>query len=985
MPRRQLSPPLLEALEPRLLLSGADGDLVTAEPIGLDTLGNIQQPIASLSIEFSANVQGSLTAQHLLLHNDTSGADVGADALALAYDPATDVATWSFPGLRGGVLAGARFTARLRAAGIADELGDPLDGDGDGSAGGDLEFLFTVASPGDANLDGWVDRADVLALKEHFGAAAQAWGDGDSDGDGDVDACDYVALKAHCGTRVPSGRPPALATPPAGKYVIDPGGGGLTIGVDGDDPDGDALTITAVSDVPGVSVFIPTGNRYARLRFVQSDGTTAIGEIVVQLFEGRSAAATERFITLATNHVDPDGTLDPGGVPFYTDVPVHRVIDGFMIQTGDAQNGDGTGGSPLGHFPDDFDEVLSFFGRGVLAMANSGPDTNDCQFFLTEVPTTWLDQKHVIFGQIISGWDVLETISELPTDSADRPIDVPLLQHVEILQGAQDATITFLADADFTGDAHVTIALDDGNGNVVEQVITISVQVRIEAPAEVALFPGESTTFTPTIAHTPEGEVDVWTEVSHAELADAVEIDPETHEVTIDVPDDVTVASFQLAIRAMEIGYDNATVVSELVSVLLAGDEPVIAPIDDLFLEPGETVSLLADITDDGPRGLDVSAAASHAGLQADIDPATHELTLTAPSDVTGLFTVTISAVESGFTDRAAATMTFHVFVQAETDPAPLSRLTAQTDMYAESAVRLGQRLYVANGSAGLAIFDVSDPAEPALLGSYPCGDEARDVLVTEAVVDDAQVTVAFVADLFAGVLVLDVTDPAAVTSLGVLPTAGAAIALGLDGSVLYVADWTAGLSIFDVADLRDIRLLGRAKQLTEDLTIGYAVSVSVAEGYAYVADAVYGVYVLDVSDPAHAQYVADFFTYTYPDAYAWDLVVHGGRLHIVTQGNGLIAVDISDPTQPGYLGHLPMALIQWAFLDVSGDLAVISTQNGFLFLDVSDPADMTEVYTFTAPQRGFDPAFFGAQLALPLYEHGIVLLDVSALLAGPA
>jgi len=981
---QRVSVPALEALEPRLLLNGAD--LVTAGPVDLDTLGNVQQPIASLSVGFSANVGDALTAEHLLLRNDLAGEDVPAEDLALEYEAGTNVATWRFPGLPGGVLSGARFTATLQAAGITDELGNGLDGDGDGSAGGDLAFLFTVASPGDSDLDGWVNRTDFLAMREHFGAPDPAWGDGDSDGDGDVDAFDYLAVKANVGTRVPSGRPAEFATSLADRYVIPAGGGGLTLGVDGDDPDGDALAITAVGDAPGLSSFIPAGNRYARLHFVAGGGTTAIGDIDVQLFEGRSAPAVERFITLATNHVGTDGTLDPDGVPFYTDVPVHRVIDNFMIQTGDAANGNGTGGSPLGTFADDFDETLSFSGRGVLAMANSGADSNDSQFFLTEIPTTWLDQKHMIFGQIVSGWDVLETISELPTDANDRPIDVPLLQSVEIFDSAQDGTITFQANADFADDAQVAVALDDGHGNVTEEIITLAARVRIEAPAEIALFPGQSTTFTPTITHAPGGQVNVWTDVYPDDLADAVEIDPETYQVTIDVPGDVTTVSFDLAIRAMDVGYDNAGVVTEVVSVRLAGDEPVIAPVGDLHLAPGETRSFVAAITDDGPRDLDVSAVASHAALQAEIDPTTHEVTLVAPSDLTGLFTVTLEAVESGFSDRTPVAEVFYVFVQGGTDPTPLGRLATSQEGYAVTTTILVDRAYVANGPAGLEIFDVSDPASPVPVGSHPVSAEARDVLVIEAVVDEEAVTVAFVADFDHGVLVLDVTDPAAVTPLASLPVSGAAVGLALDGDVLYVADWTGGLSIFDVSDLSDISSLGTVKQLTQDFSISYAVSVTVAGGYAYVADAAgsdnYGrLIVLDVSDPASVAYVAEFLTY----GYAWDVVVQGDRLHVLSQGYGPIALDIQDPASPGYLGHTELELMSWAFLDVSGGLAVVSTPEGHVFLDVSEAASMTQVYEFAAPVRGFKPAFFGTRLVLPLGEHGVVLLDVSGLIGEPA
>ncbi|KKL08607.1 hypothetical protein LCGC14_2574180, partial [marine sediment metagenome] len=196
-----------------------------------------------------------------------------------------------------------------------------------------------------------------------------------------LDTCDLPRLEALEGRLLLSGTAPEFATALDDVYTY--GGLALTLGIDGYDADGDPLTITVVSSNPAVTALVPTGNRYARLHFVNSDQTD-LGDIVVQLFEGRGSTAAERFITLASNHVNDDGSLDPGGVPFYTDVIVHRVIPGFMIQTGDAAEGNGSGGSPLGAFPDVFDPDLNFSLPGVLAAANSGPDSNDAQFFITD-------------------------------------------------------------------------------------------------------------------------------------------------------------------------------------------------------------------------------------------------------------------------------------------------------------------------------------------------------------------------------------------------------------------------------------------------------------------------------------------------------------------------------------------------------------------------------------------------------------------------
>jgi peptidyl-prolyl cis-trans isomerase A (cyclophilin A) len=109
----------------------------------------------------------------------------------------------------------------------------------------------------------------------------------------------------------------------------------------------------------------------------------------------------------------------------------HRVIQNFMIQGGDP-TGTGTGG-PGYRFADEvpFDGP-SFDRPGLLAMANAGPGTNGCQFFVTVAPTPHLTGKHTIFGEVTEGYDVVEAISKVPTGSQDRPADEVVLERVEI-------------------------------------------------------------------------------------------------------------------------------------------------------------------------------------------------------------------------------------------------------------------------------------------------------------------------------------------------------------------------------------------------------------------------------------------------------------------------------------------------------------------------------------------------------------------------
>jgi cyclophilin family peptidyl-prolyl cis-trans isomerase len=143
---------------------------------------------------------------------------------------------------------------------------------------------------------------------------------------------------------------------------------------------------------------------------------TSKGPIAVELFDDDAPKTVENFKTLA-------------GKGFYEGVIFHRVIPEFMIQGGDP-TGTGSGG-PGYTFEDEFNDRKVV--RGALAMANAGPNTNGSQFFIvTADACPWLDGKHTVFGQVSDGMDVVDAISGVDTDPADRPRDDIKIESVEL-------------------------------------------------------------------------------------------------------------------------------------------------------------------------------------------------------------------------------------------------------------------------------------------------------------------------------------------------------------------------------------------------------------------------------------------------------------------------------------------------------------------------------------------------------------------------
>ncbi|WP_100612353.1 peptidylprolyl isomerase [Confluentibacter lentus] len=169
---------------------------------------------------------------------------------------------------------------------------------------------------------------------------------------------------------------------------------------------------------------------------IYAEFVTTKGTMVAKLFYDKTPVTVANFVSLAegTNTL-VDETYK--GKKFYNGLIFHRVMDGFMIQGGDPM-GNGMG-NPGYKFNDEFKTDLKHDKPGILSMANSGPNTNGSQFFITEVPKPSLDNVHTVFGELVLGIDIQDSISNLKTDSANKPLEAIVIQELNIIRKGKDA------------------------------------------------------------------------------------------------------------------------------------------------------------------------------------------------------------------------------------------------------------------------------------------------------------------------------------------------------------------------------------------------------------------------------------------------------------------------------------------------------------------------------------------------------------------
>ena len=160
------------------------------------------------------------------------------------------------------------------------------------------------------------------------------------------------------------------------------------------------------------------------------------GDIRINLFGNHAPLTVENFVGLATGGKEwtNPATGQKSNEPLYNGVIFHRIIKDFMLQGGDPL-GQGVGG-PGYEFKDEIHPELTFAEPYVLAMANAGPGTNGSQFFITTVPTPWLQAKHTIFGEVAddASKKVVDDIEAVPTDRGDKPLEPVVISSIDVAE-----------------------------------------------------------------------------------------------------------------------------------------------------------------------------------------------------------------------------------------------------------------------------------------------------------------------------------------------------------------------------------------------------------------------------------------------------------------------------------------------------------------------------------------------------------------------
>lgn len=262
-------------------------------------------------------------------------------------------------------------------------------------------------------------------------------------------------IAAEAGVEIPLSETPTFNPLPAQQVTI---GSPIHLPVDAYDPDGQPLTVTVSSDDPDLlEATVLQGNRSLRLDM------QGYGDMVFELFEQRAPRPAGRVIELTESG-------------FYDGLTFHRVVDTFVIQGGDPE-GNGTGGSELPDFDDQYHPDLRHTQSGILSFAKSNDDTNNSQFFVTERNTQQLDFNHSVFGQLVEGEDVREGISRVAVNNPQQsnPLRDVVIREASIFTDTENSVVMLKATGNGTGQTSVTVTVRDSDGNEFSQIVPVVV------------------------------------------------------------------------------------------------------------------------------------------------------------------------------------------------------------------------------------------------------------------------------------------------------------------------------------------------------------------------------------------------------------------------------------------------------------------------------------------------------------------------------
>jgi hypothetical protein len=277
----------------------------------------------------------------------------------------------------------------------------------------------------------------------------------------------------------------------------------------------------------------------------------------------------------------------------------------------------------------------------------------------------------------------------------------------------------------------------------------------------------------------------------------------------------------------------------------------------------------------------------------------------------------------------------------------------------ASSVAVAGNYAFVAGGESGLYVIDISDPSNPVLAGNFDTPDNAYGVAVSG--------NHAFVGDVASGLLVIDISDPSNPVITGICDTPGLAAGVAVAGDHAFVADIEEGLQVIDISDPSNPVLAGSYD------TPGYAYRVAVSGDHAFVADYGGGLQVIDISDPSNPVLAGNYDT---PD-YAYGVAVSGNLAFVVDYFGGLLIIDISDPSNPVLADSYDT--IGCRGVAISGNLAFVANGNqGLQVINICQPTSPVLVGAHNTSSDAVGVVVAGDHAYMADLDDGLQVIDIS-------